>query len=71
MQRMNDRLSDARIDLAEQQRGDQWRLVAEIQRMRRDGVTKHDAARMLELGGWMRREVWAAMPSAWPQAVTA
>jgi len=66
MCRLAERRAQARMDIAENARADQWRLIAEIQRLRIKDTPKREAWRMLELAGWERREVSAAMVTAWP-----
>jgi hypothetical protein len=70
-QRLADYHAQARIDLAAERRADDWRLPAEVQRLRNDGLSKRDAWRMLEMGGWKRGEVAGVMAVCWPSKVSA
>lgn len=65
--KMADRHAIARLDLAAERRADSWRLVSEARRLRADGVSKRDAWRMLEFGGWQRSELYSVMSVVWPQ----
>lgn len=58
--------AQAKIERSEREHANSWRLHSEIRRLRRDGVGKRDAWRMLEMAGWPRREVYAAMGALWP-----
>lgn len=58
----------AKIERAEREHANGWRLQSEIRRLRRDGVSKRDAWRMLEMAGWSRREVYGAMEALWPKS---
>jgi len=68
MIRLAERTAQARIEQAEERHGNQWRLTAEIGRLRREKLAKREAWRILEMAGWERREVATAMVTAWPSA---
>lgn len=59
--------AQAKIERAEQEHADAWRLQSEIRRLRQEGVGKRVAWRMLEMAGWARREVYPAMEALWPK----
>lgn len=64
-QKLVDLHAQARVELSTQAHADAWRLQSEIRRLRGDGVPKRDAWRMLEMAGWSRRELYAAMEALW------
>lgn len=66
LRRLQDRHAQARLDLAAQRHADDWRLLAEVRRLRNDGVGKRDAWRMLETAGWTRTELYSVMAVLWP-----
>lgn len=68
MARLADRTAVAHLDAAEARNAEQWRLVREIGTLRRDGVSRRQTRRYLEMAGWQRREVYSALASAWPVA---
>lgn len=68
MARLAERTAVAHLDAAEARNAGQWRLVREIGTLRRDGVSRRQTRRYLELAGWERREVYSALASAWPVA---
>lgn len=67
-QKLVDLHAQARIERAAQEHADAWRLHSEIRSLRRDGVGKRDAWRMLEMAGWSRRDVYGAMEALWPKS---
>lgn len=58
----------ARADVASMRRREQWDLTREVQRLREDGASKHDAARQLQIAGYAPTETWAAIDRVWPKA---
>lgn len=63
--------ANARMDLAEQRRHDEWALTDELRRMRTEGLDKRTAVRHLEYAGYTPTEAWAAADRVWPKAVAA
>ena len=70
-QRLAERHAQARIDLAAERRADDWQLPQEVHRLRREGLSKRDAWRMLEMAGWRRAEVAGVMAVCWSSQVPA
>lgn len=66
LRRLAERHEKARLDMAAERHAENWRLIAEVKRLRREGVQKRDAWRMLEMGGWQRGEVAGVMAVVWP-----
>ncbi|HMN28800.1 MAG TPA: hypothetical protein PKE45_11675, partial [Caldilineaceae bacterium] len=63
--------ANARMDAAEERRREGWKLTAEVQRLRREGADKHEAARQLQYAGYAPTETWAAIHGAWAVPVLA
>jgi hypothetical protein len=56
---------NAKMDVAEQRRQEQWTLTETTEDLRRQGLGKKDAARQLGYAGYTPNETWAAINRVW------
>jgi DNA-binding MarR family transcriptional regulator len=57
--------ADARMDVAESQRAEQWQLTKTAEQLRSDGDGKKDAVHKLTLAGYIPNEAWTAVQQVW------